>query len=265
MIVHVLPDRDAVGALAARLIETELLDVTTPVLGVATGSTPEPVYEHLRRRRARGTFRTGRLSAFALDEYVGLPAGHPESYRSVLEHAFAEPLGVPAERLHVPDGTASDPVAAAADHERAILLAGGIDVQILGIGRNGHIGFNEPGSDFRSLTRPVALTASTRSANARFFDDEAQVPATAVSQGLATIMRARSIALVATGIDKAAAIRAALTGAIDPDMPASVLQRHPRLRVYLDGAAAGELDLALLGTFAVVQDWREGSTAGERP
>ncbi|GAB6856377.1 glucosamine-6-phosphate deaminase [Microbacterium xylanilyticum] len=256
MIVHVLPNADAVGDLAACVIEAELLDIAAPVLGVATGSTPEPLYQRLAQRRLRGSLNTDSLRAFALDEYVGLPAEHPENYRRVLERVFAEPLGIPAARLHVPDGAAADTAAAAAEYERSILLAGGIDVQILGIGGNGHIGFNEPGSDFRSVTRPVELTASTRSANARFFDDPDEVPATAISQGLATILRARSIALIATGSGKAPAVRAALTGAVDPGMPASILQRHPRLRVYLDGAAAAELDLALLSSFAVVRDWR---------
>lgn len=259
MIVHVLPDPDAVGSLAARLIEAELLDIAAPVLGVATGSTPEPVYAHLTRRRERGTFRTDRLRAFALDEYVGLAAGHAESYRSVLERGFAAPLGVPAERLHVPSWEADDPAAASDAYEREILLAGGIDLQVLGIGRNGHIGFNEPGSDFRSLTRVVPLTESTRAANARFFEEPADVPTLSISQGLATIMRARAIALIATGADKADAIRAALTGPVDTGMPASILQRHPRLRVFLDGAAASRLDLTLLATFAVVHDWREAA------
>ncbi len=256
MIVHVLPDRDAVGRLAARQIEGALLDVAAPVLGVATGSSPEPVYEHLARRRVRGTFRTDRLRAFALNEYVGLPEGHPESYRCVLERAFAHPLGVDGDRLHVPRGGHPDPDRASRDYEDEILLSGGVDLQILGIGRNGHIGFNEPGSDFRSLTRVVELTPSTRTANARFFDDPADVPVVSISQGLATIMRARSIALIASGEGKADAISAALTGPVDVGMPASILQRHASLRVYLDGAAAGGLDLALLATFAVVHDWR---------
>ncbi|GAB6859185.1 glucosamine-6-phosphate deaminase [Microbacterium xylanilyticum] len=211
-----------------------------------------------------GRNRTDRLRAFALDEYVGLAAGHAESYRSVLERGFVEPLGVPAERLHLPSGEVDDPAAAADAYEREILLAGGIDLQLLGIGRNGHIGFNEPGSDFRSLTRVVELTASTRTANARFFADAAEVPVLSISQGLATIMRARSIALVATGADKAEAVRAALTGPVDTGMPASILQRHRRLRVYLDDAAAAGLDLPFLGTFAVVQDWRDAEAEATR-
>lgn len=258
MIVHVLPDRDAVGRLAARLIETELLDVADPVLGVATGSTPEPLYAELVKRREAGTFRTGRLQAFALDEYIGLPDGHPESYRKVLERFFAEPLGLASDQLHVPDGAHPDPDEAAAEYERAMLLSGGVDLQILGVGRNGHIGFNEPGSDFRSVSRVVTLTPSTRAANARFFDDPDQVPTSSISQGLSTILRARSIALIATGEEKADAVLAALCGPVDTGMPASVLQRHPRYRIFLDSAAASTLDLSFLATFAVVHDWRHG-------
>lgn len=258
MIVHVLPDDPALGRLTAQVIETELLDVSDPVLGVATGSTPDPVYAALAERRRAGTFRTEHLHAFALDEYIGLPPEHPESYRRVLERAFARPLGLSLDRLHVPEGGKDDPDEAAAEYERAIQLSGGVDLQILGIGRNGHIGFNEPGSDFRSVSRVVTLTPSTRSANARFFDDPDDVPTASISQGLATILRARSIALIARGEDKADAVRDALCGPVVADMPASILQRHPRLRVFLDGGAASRLDLAFLATFAVVHDWRTG-------
>ncbi|WP_136706177.1 glucosamine-6-phosphate deaminase [Agromyces sp. H66] len=256
MIIHILPDADRLGALAARHIEVALLGVADPVLGVATGSSPEPVYEALTARATAGTFRVERLRAFALDEYVGLPEDHPERYRNVLLRAFADPLGVPADRVAVPGGAGADPSAAAAEYERAIQRAGGIDLQLLGIGRNGHIGFNEPGSDFRSATRVVELAPSTRAANARFFADIDEVPRHSISQGLGTIMRARAAVLIASGAEKAAAVAEALTGPVSTELPASVLQRHPRLSVYLDGDAAGLLDLSFLGSISVVHDWR---------
>ncbi|WP_448808864.1 glucosamine-6-phosphate deaminase [Agromyces bauzanensis] len=256
MIIHILPDTDRLGELAARHVEVALLGVPHPVIGVATGSSPEPVYAALAARARAGTFRVDRLRAFALDEYVGLPEDHPERYRNVLLRAFADPLGVPAERVRVPDGGGGDPSAAATEYERAIRLAGGIDLQLLGIGRNGHIGFNEPGSDFRSLTRVVVLEESTRTANARFFTGIDEVPRHSISQGLGTIMQSRAAVLIASGAEKAAAVAGALTGAVSTDLPASVLQRHPRLSVYLDGDAAGLLDLRFLESIAVVHDWR---------
>jgi len=257
MIIHILQDADRLGELAARHIEVALLGVSSPVLGVATGSSPEPVYAALAARANAGTFRVDGLRAFALDEYVGLPDDHDERYRNVLLRAFANPLGIDGDRVHVPDGGGEDAPLAAARYEQAIQLAGGIDLQLLGIGRNGHIGFNEPGSDFRSLTRVVELTESTRVANARFFARAEEVPRQSISQGLATIMRSRAVVLIATGAEKADAVRAALTGPVTTDMPASVLQRHPRVSIYLDGAAAASLDLQLLESIAVVHDWRE--------
>lgn len=256
MIIHILPDLEQLGELAARHIEGRLLATSSPVLGVATGSSPQPVYRALARRARRGTFRVDRLHAFALDEYVGLPAGHPEGYRQVLESDFAVPVGLPRGHLHVPDGGAGDPAEAAAGYEDAIRLAGGIDLQILGIGRNGHIGFNEPGSDFRSSTRVVELDESTREANARFFASSDEVPVRSISQGLGTIMRSRAAVLIATGDAKASPLAAALCGPISRDMPASILQRHPSLTVYLDSTASGHLDLTVLPSIAVVHDWR---------
>lgn len=256
MIIHLLPDADRLGDLAARHIEVALLTSPRPVLGVATGSTPEPLYRALAARARRGTFRVDRLRAFALDEYVGLAADHDEGYRKVLERAFADPLGLARDRVRVPDGSAPDAGASATRYEHDIALAGGIDLQILGIGRNGHIGFNEPGSDFRSLTRVVELTESTRLANARFFSGVEEVPTHSISQGLGTIMRSRAAALIATGAEKAEAVVRALCGPVTTELPGSILQRHGRLTVYLDSAAAGLLDLPLLESIAVVHDWR---------
>ena len=207
-----------------------------PVLGVATGSSPLSLYRALARRRDE----LPPLRAFALDEYLGLPPGHPESYAEVVRREIAEPLGLDAGRVSVPDGSATDPERAAADYEAAISAAGGVDVQILGIGNNGHLAFNEPGSALESRTRVVRLEESTRQANARFFSCLEEVPTHALTQGLGTIRAARSLVLLASGNAKAEALAAALQGPVTADVPASVLQLHPDVTILLaDGAGAG--------------------------
>lgn len=175
---------------------------------------------------------------FALDEYIGLPPGHPQSYRAVLERVLIRPLGLHPTSLHVPDGGAADPDEAAEAYEAAIAVAGGVDLQILGIGENGHIGFNEPGTPFSATTHRATLTESTRRANARFFPSTNAVPVECLTQGLATIMRAGRIELVASGSHKADAVAAAVRGPVTEQCPASILQRHPDVRVNLDTDAA---------------------------
>lgn len=202
------------------------------VLGVATGSTPQPLYRELAKRR---TPALAGLTLFALDEYVGLPAGHPQSYRSVVEREVGKPLGISPSRIHLPD-----PVAPGA-YDSAIKAHGGIDVQILGIGQNGHIGFNEPWSGFESLTRVTPLDDSTRAANARFFESIDDVPTHAVTQGIATILAARRIVVLAFGQAKAAAVAAAISGPRTERMPASALQDHPNVSWALDEDAASLL------------------------
>ncbi|MGV8913793.1 MAG: glucosamine-6-phosphate deaminase [Rhodoglobus sp.] len=256
MIVHLFPNLESLGRLAARHIEVALLASPTPVLGVATGSSPDPLYSALAERARVGTFSPRRLRVFALDEYVGLLPGSVQGYRRELNRIFSGVLALDGSGVEAPDGDASDVGLAAEQYEQAIMLAGGIDVQILGIGQNGHIGFNEPGSDLRSLTRVVDLTDSTRAANARFFDRIDEVPVRSISQGLGTIMRARATMLIATGLAKAEIMCAALTGPVTENVPASILQRHPRLTVLLDAEASSALDIRLLRSAAIVHDWR---------
>ncbi|MEV7767629.1 glucosamine-6-phosphate deaminase [Microbacterium sp. NPDC086615] len=183
-------------------------------------------------------FATEHLRLFALDEYVGLDAADPRSYAAYVRSVIAEPLGIPSQNVRVPSGaTAADADA----YERAIAEAGGVDLQIVGIGRNGHIGFNEPGSDAETRTRVVALDESTRRANAEHFGgDLSLVPTHAMTQGVATILSARRIVLVASGRAKARALRAALTGPVSADNPASFLQRHPDVTVVADPDALSE-------------------------
>lgn len=182
----------------------------------------------------------GLAQAFALDEYVGLPAGDPHSYLATLERQIAIPAGLPIERLHVPAASiADDP----GSYDRQISAAGGVGVQLLGIGGNGHIGFNEPGSPLDCGTRLVNLDERTRHDNARFFGSLAQVPTQAITQGIGAILRARRIVLLAFAKEKARTLAAALTGPVTPQMPASALQRHPDVIVLADPDAAGLLPL----------------------
>ncbi|MCU1519005.1 MAG: multidrug transporter, partial [Pseudarthrobacter sp.] len=178
---------------------------------------------------------------FALDEYVGLPAGHPESYAEVIRREVTDRLRLDPARVAVPDGSAADPERAAAAYDSAIAAAGGIDVQILGIGHNGHLAFNEPGSALDSRTRVEVLTERTREANARYFSTPVDVPFRCITQGLGTIMEARHLLLVVNGTDKARVLAAALNGPVTADCPASLLQRHPHVTVVADEAAAALL------------------------
>jgi len=213
------------------------------VLGVATGSSPLSTYAELARLVSTGELDLSQASAFALDEYVGLPVDHPESYHATIHRTVTEPLGLDPARVHVPDGNAQDLDTAAADYEAMIEAAGGIDVQILGVGANGHIGFNEPSSSLASRTRMKVLTQETRRDNARFFDSLADVPRYSMTQGLGTIMDARRIVLVATGANKAKAVQAMVEGPITSMCPGSVLQWHRRVTVVIDLAAAADLRL----------------------
>ena len=228
---------DAIGPAAAELVLAALDARRHPVIGVATGSSPSPLYDALAASARDFTGATW----FALDEYVGLPPGHPESYAEVLRREIIEPLGLDPRTVHLPDPHREDLQAACDDYERRIAAAGGIDLQILGIGRNGHLAFNEPGGALDSRTRVERLTEDTRRANQRFFDSLDSVPTHCLTQGLGTIREARQLLLIARGEDKAPALRAALQGPVSPESPASVLQLHGRVTVLADAAAASLL------------------------
>lgn len=229
-----------VGAIAAQWIARAIDRVDAPTIGLATGSSPVPVYRELGRLILGGALSLSSARAFALDEYVDLPRDHPQSY-AVVVSAIASELGLDMNRVWVPDGLAVDLAAACRDFEARILEAGGVDVQILGIGANGHVGFNEPSSSLASRTRVVALADSTISANSRFFENAGEVPRSAVTQGLGTILEARSIVLVASGSGKAAAVAEAIEGPVSSSCPASVLQLHNDVTFVLDPEAASRL------------------------
>ncbi|QIK72295.1 glucosamine-6-phosphate deaminase [Propioniciclava coleopterorum] len=213
------------------------------VLGVATGSSPLALYEGLTRRVEEGTLDLSEASAFALDEYVGLPAGDPNSYAATIDKTVTVPLKMNPANVHVPDGAAEDLKQACEDYEAAIKAAGGVDVQILGIGSNGHIGFNEPSSSLASRTRIKTLNERTREDNARYFASIDDVPRHCLTQGLGTIMDARAVVLVAQGEGKADAVAALAEGPVSTMCPGSILQMHRTVTVVVDEAAASKLKL----------------------
>jgi glucosamine-6-phosphate deaminase len=242
--VVIQPGPEAIGALVADAIERLLVAKPDAVLGLATGSSPLATYDELARRCAAGRLSFARARAFMLDEYVGLAADHPERYRNVIQRELVSRVDLAPGAVQGPDGSAEDLPAACAAYERAIADAGGVDLQILGIGTDGHIAFNEPGSSLASRTRIKTLTAQTRRDNARFFGgDVEQVPRHCLTQGLATILSARHLVLVATGAGKAEAVHQLVEGAVSALWPATVIQHHPHATVLVDDAAASRLQL----------------------
>src|SRR6202051_3721070 len=232
-----------VAASIAQLIRRRQTEGQTAVLGLATGSTPVKLYKELIRLHREEGLSFRNVVTFNLDEYYGLPPQHPESYRHFMEVQLFNYIDVPEENIHVPDGriARSEVFAYCQDYERKILAAGEIDVQILGIGRTGHIGFNEPGSGIDSRTRMVALDRLTRRDAARDFRGAENVPSYAITMGVGTILQAKELALLAWGESKDAILRGGIEGPQIETVPASFLQRHPNCRCYIDEAAAGEL------------------------
>ena len=217
-----------------------------PVLGLATGSSPLGLYRELARAVQEERADFSQAQGFALDEYIGIPDTHEQSYRQTLVNEVCNTIGLPTQSLHVPQGMAQSVEAieeAARAYDASIAQAGGIQVQILGIGSNGHLGFNEPGSALRSRTRTKRLAANTREDNARFFDGIEHVPTHCVTQGLGTILDAGRLVLVAIGAGKAEAIAAAVEGPLSASCPGSVLQLHQDAVVVVDEAAAAGLKL----------------------
>ncbi|MEJ6544311.1 glucosamine-6-phosphate deaminase [Brachybacterium paraconglomeratum] len=245
MQIHIVEDAAAGGVVVADEIQRvlERTDDRGPVLGLATGSSPLPAYQELIRRHREEGLSFADARAFLLDEYVGLPHEHEQSYHRFIRENLVSHIDLPEERVCSPDGTAEDPHAEAVAYDGRIRDAGGVDVQVLGIGSNGHIAFNEPGSSLGSRTRVVGLSRSTIADNSRYFASREDVPIQALSQGLGTILEARRIVLVASGENKAAAIAQLVEGGISARWPATVLQMHPEVVVVADEAAASRLEL----------------------
>lgn len=239
--VIIVESPEAGGSLVAQHIAAQVRSTPRFTLGVATGSTPLPVYAALVNERAAGVDFSG-VTAFALDEYVGLPVDHPESYHSVIRREVTEPLGLDPARVHVPDGDEAKVATAGERYEAALIEHGGVDLQLLGIGTDGHVGFNEPGSSMASRTRIKTLTQQTRADNARFFDSPDQVPTHCITQGIGTIMRAKHLVLLAFGAGKAEAVAAAVEGPVTASMPGSCIQMHEHVTVVVDEPAAAHLE-----------------------
>ncbi len=241
MQIHIYKTAAQIGQAAATLIAAQLLRKPDSILGLATGSSPIPTYQALIDIHKAGVLDFSQAKSFNLDEYVGIDPEHVCSYHRFMQDNLFSQVNMKPENIHVPDGNAEDIPASAKAYDEAIVNAGGIDLQLLGIGRNGHIGFNEPGGQFIYGCHRVELSQSTIEANTRFFDSEADVPRAAVSLGIGAIMEAKQVLLIATGTDKAEAIRQAIEGDVSPLCQASILRTHPNVIFLLDEKAASLL------------------------
>ena len=227
----------------ANILSARILAHPASVIGLATGGTMEAVYDRLIRAIARDAVPVGDLMTFNLDEYWGLAADHPASYRSYMNARLFTPAGIPLERTFLPIADAPDPAAESDAYERRIRQAGGIGLQLLGIGQNGHIGFNEPTSSLASRTRLKTLTESTRNANQQYFGEDESTPKYAITMGIGTILDARECLMLATGSKKAEAVSRMIEGPLGAHCPASALQLHPKATIVLDAEAASALKL----------------------
>ena len=239
--VIICDDSHQASTRVAEIIAAQVQTNPSSVLGLATGGTPVEAYRILAEMNKRRTVDFSQVTSFNLDEYVGLAADHSQSYRVFMNQNLFDHVNIDRSRTHVPDGLADDVAEHCQQYEAMIRAGGGIDLQLLRLGHNGHIAFNEPGSPRESRTRQVDLTAETIEKNARFFDSIEQVPRHAITMGVATIMEAQRIVLLATGTGKASAVAGMLEGPISDSFPASWLREHGDVTVVLDRPAAGAL------------------------
>ena len=245
MEVVILDEPERLAHVAADAVAGVLASTPGATLGLATGSSPLAVYDELAARCSRGELSFASAGGFTLDEYVGLPADHPERYRNVIEAEFVGRVDFGPHAVRGPDGLAENLAASCAEYDDAITAVGGVDLQILGIGTDGHVAFTEPGSSLASRTRIKTLTGQTRVDNARFFGGDVDaVPTHCLTQGLGTIMQARHVVLLATGQGKAEAIHQLVEGAVSALWPGTILQHHPHVTVLLDPSAGSRLQLA---------------------
>ena len=243
MQARVCPNYESMSATAAAIVAKKIREKPDAVLLLPTGTTPLGMYRRLVELHVEGELSFARTTFFNLDEYVGLAPDHPASYRAYMSENFYGRINADPELVHVPNGSAPDPEAECERYEAAIREAGGVDLCVLGIGRNGHIGFNEPGAPFESRTRVVRLAGSTRRLNATDSESD-RAPEEAITVGMATISEAREVLLLASGTDKARALAAAIEGEVSEDVPASILRRHPSATFLLDHDAAAAMELS---------------------
>lgn len=247
MLVSIKSSYDEVSKAAAVLVADRIRRKPNLVLGLATGATPLGLYRELIRMNREEGLSFSKVTTFNLDEYIGLPRTHPQSYYHFMsEHLFRH-VDIPPRSIHVPDGMAGDIEAHCEWYEEEIRRKGGIDLQVLGIGANGHIAFNEPGSSLGSRTRIKTLTEQTVRDNARYFQSPAEVPKTAITMGIGTIMEAKEVLLLASSAAKAEAVRAAIEGPIMAMVPASIIQLHRKAYVTIDQEAASKLTHTFTG------------------
>ncbi len=243
MNIIVVKDYSEMSRKAAHLFVGQILQKPNSVLGLATGSTPVGLYKELIKFYKEGMIDFENVIAFNLDEYLNLDPTHEQSYARFMEENLFQFINMKEKNHHIPSGTALEFEAECDRYEELIHNAGGIDLQILGIGRNGHIGFNEPDIKFEAITHIVQLDEQTINDNARFFNNIEEVPKTAISMGIKTIMQSRGIILLASGKEKADAVAGMVSGKITPELPASVLQLHPNVTIIVDEAAASKINL----------------------
>ncbi len=234
-------DPTQVGSLAADIFEELIRSKPNCVLGLATGSSPLPLYRELIRRAREGRIDFSQVRSANLDEYKGLSGDHPQSYRYFMQENLFDHIPIEPKNTMVPDGLTEDVDSMCAQYEANIDHWGGVDLQLLGIGHDGHIGFNEPDDHFPMLTHEVKLHEITRQANKRFFNSLEEVPTAAYTMGIGTVMAARKVLMIVTGKDKAEILKAAFFGPVTPQVPASILQLHPDCTVICDEAAASLL------------------------
>ncbi len=241
MRIYCTEDYEAMSRKAAAIMAAQVLAKPDSLLGLATGSTPVGLYRDLAAGCAAGDLDFSQVRTVNLDEYAGLDGTHDQSYRYFMNKNLFDHINIDKANTNVPDGKAADPEAECRRYEALVARLGPIDIQLLGLGRNGHIGFNEPADVFVGPTHVVELTQSTIDANARFFASADEVPKRALTMGVGTIMGAKKILLVVSGADKAQAVKAAFAGPIDPHVPASILQLHPDVVLVGDKAALAAL------------------------
>lgn len=241
MKIYVTEDYQTMSRKAANILSAQVILKPNSVLGLATGSTPVGMYKQLINWYEKGDLDFSQVKTVNLDEYVGLEPTHEQSYRHFMQVNFFDHININPANTNVPDGLAADPQAECKWYNQVIRNMGGIDIQILGMGRNGHIGFNEPGNAFELETHVVDLAPSTIEANARFFASRDEVPRQAMTMGIKSIMMARKILLVISGEDKADIVKEAFAGPITPQVPASILQLHPYVTLVGDRPALSKL------------------------